>query len=151
MGLLIASPIFAEASKHHGGLRLIACGLGIWALAAAGCGLSIGAALTYRHERDYFGRFPAHCGGVPCCPLTIDPICIMPTRCLHAAVCSLCAGFWTLLISRMLVGVGEASFVALAAPFIGGLCILSMRHVTVMCSAVQAYCMHTVCIIPHQV
>lgn len=31
----------------------------------------------------------------------------------------LCSGFWSLLLCRMAVGVGEASFVALAAPFIG--------------------------------
>ncbi|KAK9812393.1 hypothetical protein WJX73_007088 [Symbiochloris irregularis] len=68
LGLLIASPLFAKASEHFSGLRLIACGLGIWALAAAGCGLSI--------------------------------------------------GFYSLLLCRMVVGVGEASFVALAAPFI---------------------------------
>ena len=30
-----------------------------------------------------------------------------------------CAGFWSLLLCRMAVGIGEASFVALAAPFIG--------------------------------
>ena len=29
------------------------------------------------------------------------------------------AGFWSLVLCRMAVGVGEASFVSLAAPFIG--------------------------------
>ena len=65
----MSSPIFAEASKHVNAFRLIAAGLGIWALATAGCGLAL--------------------------------------------------GFWSLLLCRMLVGVGEASFVALASPFIG--------------------------------
>eukprot|EP00878_Enallax_costatus_P013039 GHUV01013624.1.p1 GENE.GHUV01013624.1~~GHUV01013624.1.p1 ORF type:complete len:448 (+),score=74.60 GHUV01013624.1:1583-2926(+) len=32
--------------------------------------------------------------------------------------CGLAVGFWSLVVCRMLVGVGEASFVALAAPFI---------------------------------
>ena len=69
VGLLVSSPIFAEASKHHNAFRLIAVGLGIWTLATAGCGLAW--------------------------------------------------GFWSLIACRMLVGVGEASFVALASPFIG--------------------------------
>jgi MFS family permease len=34
--------------------------------------------------------------------------------------CGLAVGFKSLIFCRMLVGVGEASFVALAAPFIGG-------------------------------
>ena len=71
VGLLVSSPIFAEASKHHNAFRLIAVGLGIWTLATAGCGLAW--------------------------------------------------GFWSLILCRMLVGVGEASFVALASPFIGPL------------------------------
>lgn len=70
VGLLASSPIFAEASKHLNAFRLIGLGLGVWTLAAAGCGLSI--------------------------------------------------GFASLLLCRMAVGVGEASFVALASPFIGG-------------------------------
>lgn len=69
VGLLVSSPIFAEASKHVNAFRLIAVGLGIWTLSTAGCGLAL--------------------------------------------------GFWTLILCRMLVGVGEASFVALASPFIG--------------------------------
>ena len=32
-------------------------------------------------------------------------------------------GFWSLVISRMFVGVGEASFVSLASPFIGEQCM----------------------------
>ncbi|KDD76841.1 major facilitator superfamily protein [Helicosporidium sp. ATCC 50920] len=68
VGLLLASPIFAQASHRASALRLMGLGLAIWSLAAAGCALS--------------------------------------------------TGFWSLLFSRMLVGVGEASFVALAAPFI---------------------------------
>ena len=35
------------------------------------------------------------------------------------AGCGLAWGFWSLILCRMLVGVGEASFVALASPFIG--------------------------------
>jgi len=38
---------------------------------------------------------------------------------LAVAGCGLALGFWTLVLCRMLVGVGEASFVALASPFIG--------------------------------
>ncbi|CAL8463948.1 g3483 [Coccomyxa elongata] len=68
VGLLVSSPIFAEASKHVNAFRLIALGLGVWTLSTAGCGISV--------------------------------------------------GFWSLIICRMFVGVGEASFVALASPFI---------------------------------
>lgn len=71
VGLLISSPIFAEASKRHNALRLIGLGLAVWTLAVAGCGLA--------------------------------------------------PGFVPLLLCRMAVGVGEASFVALASPFIGAL------------------------------
>ena len=38
---------------------------------------------------------------------------------LAVAGCGLALGFWSLILCRMLVGVGEASFVALASPFIG--------------------------------
>lgn len=38
---------------------------------------------------------------------------------LAVAACSLTWDFWSILCCRMLVGVGEASFVVLAAPFIG--------------------------------
>ena len=69
VGLLISSPLFAEASKYNNAFRLIAAGLCVWTLAVAGCGLAL--------------------------------------------------GFWSLVICRMFVGVGEASFVALASPFIG--------------------------------
>ncbi|KAK9844649.1 hypothetical protein WJX74_005143 [Apatococcus lobatus] len=37
---------------------------------------------------------------------------------LSTAGCGLATGFWSLLLCRMAVGIGEASFVALAAPFI---------------------------------
>lgn len=69
VGLLVASPIFAEATKRYNALRLMGVGLAIWTAATLGCALSI--------------------------------------------------GFWSILLFRMLVGVGEASFVSLAAPFIG--------------------------------
>ncbi|KAL6785341.1 hypothetical protein ACKKBG_A03445 [Auxenochlorella protothecoides x Auxenochlorella symbiontica] len=68
VGLLVASPAFAEASKQWHALRLIALGLTVWLLAAAASGAAW--------------------------------------------------GFYSLLAARMVVGVGEASFVALAAPFI---------------------------------
>lgn len=74
VGLLVASPVFAHATKQFNALRLMGIGLGIWMAATLGCALSI--------------------------------------------------GFWSILLFRMLVGVGEASFVALAAPFIGALCLL---------------------------
>ena len=38
---------------------------------------------------------------------------------LAVAGCGLAFGFWSLAVCRMLVGIGEASFVALASPFIG--------------------------------
>ena len=38
------------------------------------------------------------------------------------AGCAVSVDFWSLLCCRMAVGVGEASFVALAAPFIGAIC-----------------------------
>ena len=40
IGLLVASPIYAEASKHVNGLRLMATGLFLWCLAVWGCSLS---------------------------------------------------------------------------------------------------------------
>lgn len=43
----------------------------------------------------------------------------MGTWMLATFGCGLAVGFWSLMCFRMLVGVGEASFVALAAPFIG--------------------------------
>lgn len=43
----------------------------------------------------------------------------MGTWMLATFGCGLAVGFWSLIFCRMLVGVGEASFVALAAPFIG--------------------------------
>lgn len=43
----------------------------------------------------------------------------MSTWMLATFGCGLAVGFWSLVCCRMLVGVGEASFVALAAPFIG--------------------------------
>ena len=72
VGLMVSTPLFALASRHYNALRLVGVGLGVWVLAAAGCGLSL--------------------------------------------------GFASLLACRMAVGVGEASFVALAVPFIGGCC-----------------------------
>eukprot|EP00775_Hariotina_reticulata_P010079 gene10079-10234_t len=42
----------------------------------------------------------------------------MGTWTLATFGCGLAVGFWSLIVCRMLVGVGEASFVALAAPFI---------------------------------
>lgn len=43
----------------------------------------------------------------------------MGTWALATFGCGLAVGFKSLIFCRMLVGVGEASFVALAAPFIG--------------------------------
>lgn len=40
------------------------------------------------------------------------------------AGCAVSVDFWSLLCCRMVVGVGEASFVALAAPFIGAIVYL---------------------------
>jgi MFS transporter, Spinster family, sphingosine-1-phosphate transporter len=68
VGLLIAAPLFAEASKQAAPFRLMAAGLSVWTVAVAGCGLSV--------------------------------------------------GFFSILVCRMAVGVGEASFISLAAPFI---------------------------------
>ena len=42
VGLLVASPAFAEASKYANAFRLIAIGLGIWTAAAIGCALASG-------------------------------------------------------------------------------------------------------------
>ena len=47
VGLLICSPLFAEASKHYNAFRLIAIGLGVWTLATAGCGVAVGARRLY--------------------------------------------------------------------------------------------------------
>lgn len=69
VGLLAASPLFSEACKHVSAFKLLAVGMGTWALAVLGCGLAF--------------------------------------------------NFESILVCRMLVGVGEASFIALAVPFIG--------------------------------
>ena len=42
VGLLASSPLFAEASKHYNGFKLIGIGLGVWTTAVTGCGLSFG-------------------------------------------------------------------------------------------------------------
>ncbi|KXZ51059.1 hypothetical protein GPECTOR_14g45 [Gonium pectorale] len=68
VGLLISSPIFAEAVKHANAFRMLGTGMGVWALAVVACGAA--------------------------------------------------PNFGCLLAARAFVGVGEASFVALAAPFI---------------------------------
>ncbi|GAX75013.1 hypothetical protein CEUSTIGMA_g2459.t1 [Chlamydomonas eustigma] len=68
IGLLISSPIFAEACKTANAFRLLALGMGVWTLACLGCAAA--------------------------------------------------PNFGILMLSRALVGVGEASFVSLAAPFI---------------------------------
>lgn len=68
VGLLVASPIFAELSNRFHPFRLIGVGLSFWTFATAGCGLSV--------------------------------------------------DFWSITFFRTLVGIGEASFVSLAAPFI---------------------------------
>ncbi|KAJ7569220.1 hypothetical protein O6H91_01G067500 [Diphasiastrum complanatum] len=68
VGLLVASPVFAEFSKTYNPFRLIGVGLSVWTVATAGCGLSV--------------------------------------------------DFWSITFFRMLVGVGEASFISLAAPYI---------------------------------
>ena len=53
-------------------------------------------------------------------------------------VCGL-AGFWSLVLCRMAVGVGEASFVSLAAPFIGAACSVQNSPITRQaCGAVMA-------------
>lgn len=52
------------------------------------------------------------------CACTIDMT--VAVLCCGAAVgCGASPNYWVLIACRMLVGVGEASFVALAAPFIG--------------------------------
>jgi MFS family permease len=50
--------------------------------------------------------------------------------------CGLAVGFKSLIFCRMLVGVGEASFVALAAPFIGGAAQISTVY-TCLCAWVN--------------
>ena len=93
VGLLITSPIFAQASKHLGGFRLIAMGLVLWTVSTAGAGLAIGGSAS----RLWQQQSCAH----------------------HHLSAASAAGYRTLLLARCIVGVGEASFVALAAPFIG--------------------------------
>eukprot|EP01025_Chloroclados_australasicus_P016223 TRINITY_DN1804_c0_g3_i2.p1 TRINITY_DN1804_c0_g3~~TRINITY_DN1804_c0_g3_i2.p1 ORF type:complete len:470 (-),score=39.07 TRINITY_DN1804_c0_g3_i2:921-2330(-) len=68
VGLLVASPVFAELSKQRNAFRLVGIGLSVWVVSVLACGLS------YHYSM--------------------------------------------ILIARMMVGVGEASFVTLAAPFI---------------------------------
>lgn len=45
--------------------------------------------------------------------------CLFACCCPAAVGCGVSPNYWVLIVCRMLVGVGEASFVALAAPFIG--------------------------------
>ena len=54
VGLLVSSPIFAEASKHHNAFRLIAVGLGIWD--AGHCWLRDGLGLLEPHLVPHAGR-----------------------------------------------------------------------------------------------
>lgn len=68
IGLMVSSPVFAEACKYHNAFRLLGIGMGVWTAAVLAAGLA-------------------------------------PT-------------YGLLLLARAFVGVGEASFVALAAPFI---------------------------------
>ncbi|GLI62008.1 hypothetical protein VaNZ11_004582, partial [Volvox africanus] len=68
VGLLLSSPIFAEAVKHCSAFRMLGWGMAVWVLAVVACGAA--------------------------------------------------PNFSFLLVARAFVGVGEASFVSLAAPFI---------------------------------
>eukprot|EP00898_Chlorokybus_atmophyticus_P002723 jgi/Chlat1/3451/Chrsp23S03766 len=68
VGLLVASPTFADLSKRYNPFRLIGAGLAVWTVSTAGCGFA--------------------------------------------------PNFIMLVLCRMFVGVGEASFMALASPFI---------------------------------
>jgi MFS family permease len=100
----VSSPIFAEASKHVNAFRLIALGLGVWTVATAGCGLSIGACQHVRAgAQSTQSKSELGIGKGKKARFSV---------CVHT-------GFWSLIICRMFVGVGEASFVALAGPFIG--------------------------------
>lgn len=47
-------------------------------------------------------------------------------------------GFWSLVFCRMLVGVGEASFVSLASPFIGKQRIPCLWHTLSICALLAA-------------
>ncbi len=124
VGLLVSSPIFAEASKHVNAFRLIALGLAVWTLATAGCGLAIGQWLSNHLACPQYTRPQPMLHVNTALPCNNRPYGSCP---LHRKACSIqqrsCerrhAGFWSLIICRMLVGVGEASFVALASPFIG--------------------------------
>ena len=137
VGLLVSSPVFAEASKHFNAFRLIGAGLGVWTAAVRGAiGLCQGGG---GRGRPPAGLWP------PACACSIGPrtllllhseaVVLAPS--LHARApprrrpcccsaraqvvgCGLSVGFLSLLLCRMAVGVGEASFVALASPFIGG-------------------------------
>lgn len=91
VGLLLSSPVFAEATKRYNAFRLMGVGLTIWIVATFGCAISF--------------------------------------------------GFWSILLCRMLVGVGEASFISLAAPFIG----VSMDvPVTIIKKCIQLHAQRTV-------
>mmetsp|Transcript_6515 Transcript_6515/g.8840 ORF Transcript_6515/g.8840 Transcript_6515/m.8840 type:complete len:495 (+) Transcript_6515:68-1552(+) len=68
VGLLVASPIFAQLTRKSHPLFLMGVGMAVWVLATAGCGLAW--------------------------------------------------SYTSLLVFRMIVGVGEASFICLAGPFI---------------------------------
>ncbi|GLC66203.1 hypothetical protein PLESTF_000396100 [Pleodorina starrii] len=68
VGLLLSSPVFAEAVKHCSAFRMLGWGMAVWSAAVVACGAA--------------------------------------------------PNFGCLLAARAFVGVGEASFVALAAPFI---------------------------------
>lgn len=50
VGLLVASPIFAEGSKHFNAIRLIGSGLVVWTISVVGC------ALSWDFDRQAFPR-----------------------------------------------------------------------------------------------
>ena len=56
VGLLLSSPVFAEASKHTNAFRLLALGMGVWTLACLLCaGRCEGGVRWWRGEGDEGG------------------------------------------------------------------------------------------------
>lgn len=102
--------------------RLIGVGLSVWVFATAGCGFSVGfwSITTFRM---WVCNFVHSISLTVSLPAVYNLYLVKPSsdlcKCCQFVECHACGRFvWCLNFAGRLVGVGEASFVSLAAPFI---------------------------------